>query len=228
MLVCWQRPGHWTDWWDPGTEDVRAPSSSKPPVTTLGHCRRVPEHIQLSSHSLTSPLLLAFPAGITGGSGGGKCFLIQWVLFHCIGNMRGQLTNPLGGQRWEIYHQLEAGASGLDSHVMWPESTPSNKFQQKQKDTSALAGATIMRNVILPLPRDIHYVHFATTKLLTTSRGKDKASRPKSTKRGGGSRRFSLLVSRRWDVPPIGWGKWLLLFSLLWCGRAAFIPCMHL
>lgn len=42
-----------------------------------------------------------------------------------------------------------------------------------------------MRNVILPLPRDIHYVHFATTKLLTTSRGKDKASRPKSTKRGG-------------------------------------------
>lgn len=53
MLVCWQRPGHWTDWWDPGTEDVRAPSSSKPPVTTLGHCRRVPEHIQLSSHSLT-------------------------------------------------------------------------------------------------------------------------------------------------------------------------------
>lgn len=120
------------------------------------------------------------------------------------------------------------GATGSGSQIRRPANTFRNNSQQESKDASALAGGTLIANVIFPLPHDIYSTYFATTKLLATSAGKDNVSRSEPTNK------------RKWfEAPlvpslaaadeihhPMGSGKWFLPFLLLGCGRAAFILCM--
>ena len=112
--------------------------------------------------------------------------------------------------------------------MRWPEHPFRKNSQQESKDASALAGATLITNVILPLPHDIYSMHFATTKRPATSARTDKVSRSKPTdkRRWFKAPLVPSLAAADEICHPMGSGKWFLPFPLLRCGRAAFILCM--
>jgi len=70
--------------------------------------------------------------------------------------------------------------------MRWPQNACRNNSQQESNDTSALAGATLITNVILPLPHDIYSMHFAAAAVLATCAGKVRFPDPNLQTRGGG------------------------------------------